>query len=82
MIQIFIRILKPDNTLKKRIKLENSKKRTDYIRQQSLKELNTSFNPFGETELNAFIEIPKRFKLPIIILIVGVSSYYFYKKKK
>ena len=78
----FYKNLKPDNTLIKRVKLENSKKRTDHLQQQSLKDLNTSFNPVGEIELNDFMEIPKMSKLPIIILILGLSSYYFYKKKK
>ena len=78
----FYKNLKPDNTLIKRVKLENSKGRTDYIKQQSLKDLNTSFNPVGEIELNDFIEIPKMSRLPIIILILGLSSYYLYKKKK
>ena len=78
----FYKNLKPDNTLIKRVKLENSKNRTDHIKQQSLKDLNTSFNPFGEIDLNDSKEIPKMSKLPIIIFILGISSYYFYKKKK
>ena len=48
----FYKNLKPDNTLIKRVKLENSKKRTDHIRQQYLKDLNTSFNPVREIELD------------------------------
>ena len=80
----FYKNIKPDNTLLKRVKLENSKfrPRTNRIQQQVLKDLNTSFNPVVEMGLNDFIEIPKMSKLPIIIMILGLSGYYFYKKKK
>ena len=74
-----------DSSLIKKIKLENSKfkPRTNRLQQQALKDLNTSFNPDVEIGLNDFIDIPEISKLPIFILIVGISAgYYYYKKNK
>jgi len=82
----FYKNLKFDSSLIKKIKLENSKgrPRTDFSQQQKIKDLTivSNFNPIPETLIDDLIENPQMSKLPLLLVILGISSYYFYKKNK